>query len=142
MRLDADEGLTRLRAEVHGVLCTLHPERGPAPQPVVYAVADDGHVGVPIDRVKPKSSSRLQREDNLAADPRASLLIEWWDPDDWSALWWVRADLEHVGDPRAALTDALADRLARAVPQYAGKPFDRILVLRIVRISGWSAGTD
>lgn len=142
MRLDADKALGRLRAEVHGVLCTLHPERGPAPQPVVYAVTDDGHVGVPIDRVKPKSSSRLQREDNLAVDPRASLLIELWDPDDWSALWWVRADLEHVVDPPAMLTDDIADRLARTVPQYADKPFDRMLVLRVVRISGWSAGTD
>ena len=139
MRLDDDEALVRLRAEIHGVLCTLHPERGPAPQPVVYAVTDDRHVGVPIDRVKPKSSSRLQREVNLAADRRASLLTELWDAEDWSRLWWVRADLEHLSDPPSSLTDDLADRLASTVPQYADKPFDRILVLRIVTITGWSA---
>ena len=139
MRLNADEARVRLGAHVHGVLCTLHPERGPDPQPVVYAVTDDGHVGVPIDRVKPKASTRLQREDNLEADPRGSLLIEHWDTDDWSRLWWVRAHLLHVQDPPSSLTDDLAERLARTVPQYADRPFHRVLVCRIVAVTGWSA---
>ena len=55
MRLSADEARSRLGDHVHGVFCTLHPERGPDPQPVVYAVSDDGHIGVPIDSVtKPR----------------------------------------------------------------------------------------
>ena len=41
-------------------------------------------------------------KDNLAADPRASLLVEHWDAGDWSRLWWVRADLEHVAEPPPA----------------------------------------
>jgi hypothetical protein len=126
MRLDEEVCRSRLGAHVHGVFCTLHPDRGPDPQPVVYAVTDDGHVGVPIDKVKPKRSSRLQRADNL-------------DADDWSRLWWVRADCEHVPDPPAAVVDELADRLAGTVPQYADKPFHRVLVCRIVRITGWAA---
>ena len=88
MKLPSSNARTRLDAHVHGVLCTLHPVRGPEAQPVVYAMSDDGHVGIPIDRVKPKNSSRLQREDNLAADPRGSLLVEWWETEDWSRLWW------------------------------------------------------
>lgn len=139
MRLSSDEAGRRLAAQVHGVLCTLHAARGPDPQPVVYAVSGDGHVGVPIDKVKPKASSRLRREDNLEADPRGALLVEQWDTDDWSRLWWVRADLEHVPDPSPALLDELADRLAGTVPQYADKPFHRVLVCRIVRVTGWSA---
>lgn len=139
MRLTQDAARSRLADQVHGVLCTLHPRRGPDPQPVVYALSEDGHVGVPIDRVKPKSSTRLQREDNLAADPRGALLVERWDLEDWSRLWWVRADLEHVSDPPPELLDDLAERLARAVPQYADKPFHRILVCRVVRVTGWSA---
>ena len=142
MRLTAEEARARLDAEVHGVLCTLHPERGPDPQPVVYAVSGDGHIGVPIDRVKPKRSSRLQREDNLEADPRASLLIEHWDREDWSRLWWVRARLEHVDEPSETLTDELADRLSRTVPQYADKPFHKVLVCRIVGVTGWAASED
>ena len=76
MRLDPGEARWRLATHVHGVLATLHPERGPDVVPVVYAVTEDGHVGIPVDRVKPKSSSRLQREANLVADPRAALLVE------------------------------------------------------------------
>jgi hypothetical protein len=139
MRMDAAEARARLGAHVHGVLCTLHPERGPDPQPVVYAVGDDDQLGVPIDRVKPKASTRLKREDNLAADPRGTLLIEHWETEDWSRLWWVRADLRHVPDPPTSVTDALADQLARTVPQYADKPFHRILVCRVVAVTGWSA---
>lgn len=139
MRLSADEARALLAAQVHGVLCTLHPERGPDPQPVVYAVTDDGHVGVPIDRVKPKSSTRLQRERNLAADPRGSLLVEHWETEDWSRLWWVRATLLHVADPPDSVTGELAERLGSTVRQYADKPFHRILVCRVVGVTGWSA---
>ena len=139
MRMSPEQARARLDAQTHGVLCTLHPQRGPDPLPVVYAVSEDGHVGVPIDRVKPKTSSRLQREANLADDPRAALLIEHWDADDWSRLWWVRAHLEHVAEPPASLTDELAERLARAVPQYADRPFHRVLVCRITGLTGWAA---
>jgi hypothetical protein len=141
MRLSEETARARLEQHVHGVFATLHPERGPDPQPVVYAI-HDGHVGVPIDRVKPKASSRLQREDNLAADPRGSLLVEHWDAEDWSRLWWVRADTEHVAEPDETLVEALADRLATTVPQYADKPFHRVLVCRVIKVTGWSASAE
>lgn len=139
MRLDSEEAGARLRSRVHGVLCTLHPDRGPDPQPVMYAVSDDGYVGVPIDTIKPKASSRLQREINLEADPRGALLIEHWDADDWTKLWWVRAELEHVPTPPSSLVDDLAARLADTVPQYADRPFHRVFVCRIVNVTGWAA---
>ena len=142
MRMDAEEARARLSAGIHGVLCTMHPQRGPDPQPVVYAVSDDGHLGVAIDQVKPKASTRLKREDNLAADPRGTLLIEHWETEDWSRLWWVRADLRHVPDPPTPVTDDLTDRLAHAVQQYADKPFHRVLVCRIVNVTGWSAAAN
>lgn len=138
MRLAEEEARARLAAHDHGVLCTVHAERGVDAVPVVYAVDDDGFVGVPIDRVKPKASSRLQRERNLEADPRATLLAEHWDRDDWSRLWWVRAELRlRAGD--AGREAGLAARLAERYPQYRDRPFDRVLVLRIAGITGWSA---
>jgi hypothetical protein len=139
MRLDADAALKRLADGVHGVFCTLHHERGPDPVPVVYAVAPGGYVGVPVDTVKPKTSTRLRREDNLDADPRGALLVERWDADDWSKLWWVRADLHHVTDPAKDLLEELGSRLAGTVPQYADRPFDHLIVCRIVSITGWAA---
>ena len=98
MKLPEDEARTRLAAHDHGILCTVHPERGVDAVPVVYAVDDDGYVGVPVDRVKPKASTRLQRERNLETDPRGTLLVEHWDRHDWSQLWWVRAELRWQGD--------------------------------------------
>jgi PPOX class probable F420-dependent enzyme len=134
MRLAEDEARARLATHDHGVLCTVHAERGVDAVPVVYAV-DDDYLGVPVDRVKPKASSRLQRERNLEADPRATLLVEHWDRDDWSQLWWVRAELHFEGDAAPALAALLAERF----DQYRDQPFDRVLLLRIVGITGWAA---
>jgi Pyridoxamine 5'-phosphate oxidase len=137
MRLTTIEARARLAAHDHGVLCTVHAERGVDPVPVVYVVDEDGWVGVPVDRVKPKSASRLQRERNLEADPRAALLVEHWDREDWSRLWWVRAELRWQEDPPAARVANLAARLALAFRQYNDQPFTRVLVLRVVGVGGW-----
>ena len=142
MRLAENEARARLAALDHGILCTVHAERGVDAVPVAYVVDDDGYVGVPVDRVKPKVSSRLQRERNLEADPRATLLVEHWDRGDWSQLWWVRAELRWQGDAAAGRSAALAAGLARCHPQYRDQPFDRVLVLRIVGLVGWAAGTS
>lgn len=138
MELTHDDATARLRAHSHGVLSTRHDRRGVDAVPVVYATDGDGFVGVPIDRVKPKSSGPLQRERNLVSDDRATLLTEHWDPDDWSQLWWVRAELRWVPEP-GTRSSSLADRLARTYPQYRDRPFDRILVFRVVAVTGWAA---
>jgi PPOX class probable F420-dependent enzyme len=139
VRLTEDEARARLAAHDHGVLATLHPARGVDAVPVVYAVDGPGLVGIPVDRVKPKARQRLRREDNLAADPRATLLVEQWDRDDWSRLWWVRAHLRAVADPGEDVVDRLADRLAATFEQYRDRPFDRVVVLEVVGVGGWSA---
>jgi hypothetical protein len=139
MRLTATEARARLAAHDHGVLCTVHAERGVDAVPVVYVVDEGGCAGIPVDRVKPKSSSRLQRERNLEADPRAALLVEHWDRDDWSRLWWVRAELRWQGNAAAARAADLAARLAGAYPQYRDQPFIRVLALRVVAVTGWAA---
>lgn len=138
MKLNNDEARARLVAHDHGVLCTVHPERGVDSVPVVYAVDVEGFVGVPIDTVKPKTSFRLQRERNLEEDPRATLLIERWDRDDWSKLWWVRAELLWQPDADAR-TESLAALLANRYAQYRDRPFAQVLVLRIVGLTGWAA---
>jgi PPOX class probable F420-dependent enzyme len=139
MRLAETEALARLAAHDHGTLCTVHAERGVDAVPVVYAVDDAGFVTVPIDRVKPKATDRLQRERNLEMDPRAVLLVDHWDRDDWSQLWWVRAELrwQPAGNARA---ETLVSQLAERYPQYRqDQTIVRLLHLRIVRVTGWTA---
>lgn len=142
MNLSSEQSHERLAAHDHGVLATLHATRGADLVPVVYTVVDL-HVGVPVDLVKPKASTRLRRERNLEADPRATLLIEHWDREDWSALWWVRAQLRRLADDTAPsasdLVERMADQLAERHVQYREHPFARILVFRIEAVAGWAA---
>ncbi len=95
-------------------------------------------MGVPVDLVKPKDSLRLQRQRNLEADRRATLLLEHWDRDDWTRLWWVRAEMHWVGEDRS-LEETLAVRLADRYPQYRDRPFARVLVFSLDGITGWAA---
>jgi hypothetical protein len=138
VRLAEAAARARLASADHGTLCTIHADRGVDAVPVVYALADD-HVAVPIDRVKPKTGGRLQRERNLVADPRATLLIEHWDRDDWAKLWWVRAELRWQADASGQPTEVLAAQLADRFAQYDEQPFARLLVFEIVAVTGWAA---
>ena len=137
MRLAESDALAHLATHDHGVLSTLHPERGVDSVPVVY-FTDGVSVVIPIDTVKPKSSPVLQRETNLDADPRAVLLIDRWDRDDWSRLWWVRTELRWTG-PSTDLDGPLAGGLVRKYCQYVTAPFHHLLTFRIEAVSGWSA---
>jgi PPOX class probable F420-dependent enzyme len=140
MKLVEERAKARLVDGDHGILCTVHEVRGVDAVPVVFAVDEEDYLAVPIDRVKPKTSSRLQRERNLDVDPRATLLVEHWDRDDWTRLWWVRAELLRVADPEPTRVAQLAARLADRYPQYHDQPFTSVLVLRIVGVTGWAAG--
>ncbi len=138
MSLSQAEALDLLHAHHHGVLGTLHAERAVDLTPIVYAT-DGPFLGSPVDLVKLKSSLRLQRERNLESDARATLLVEHWDRDDWSKLWWVRSELRWVGEDAGPSSDVLADRLAESFVQYRDKPFATLLVFEIIKATGWSA---
>jgi PPOX class probable F420-dependent enzyme len=145
MKLTADDALHRLNTHLHGVLSTLHPTRGVDAVPVVYALSgasEEGvrHLGIPVDLVKPKASTRLRREDNLTTDPRASLLIDHWDEGDWTQLWWVRAELTWDAEPRAELINELTAGLVARYQQYENAPFAKVLVFQVGAVTGWAAG--
>jgi len=137
MKLSAEEARRRAATADHGILATLHPRRGVDAVPAAFVI-DGELVAIPVDHVKPKASTDLQRTRNLGADPRASLLCEHWDPVDWSRLWWVRISLRRSDEPGAILA-GLEAGLRRRYPQYESAPFAGILTFRIVEISGWSA---
>ena len=138
MRLSEDRAFELLRANSHGFMATQHPERGIDVGPTVFAVVGR-HLGSPVDLVKPKASTRLQRERNLEHEPRATLAVERWDRDDWSRLWWVRARLRWTGPGPDERTEPIADRLAELFVQYRDKPFASIHVFEIESVSGWAA---
>jgi Pyridoxamine 5'-phosphate oxidase len=140
VRLSDAEALARAEGADHGVLCTVHARRGVDAVPACFVI-DGDVVAVPIDAVKPKTSASLQRTRNLARDARAALLVERWDPTNWSRLWWVRLSLVQDDEPQAAV-DRLAARLRQKYEQYAEASFEAILTFRVTEVAGWSAAAE
>ena len=132
MRLSRDEAWSLLRGRDHGVLATVHAERGVDAVPVVFAV-DGERILLPVDTVKQKSTSRLQRLANLADDPRCALLADHYD-EDWSKLWWVRVH------GTATVVEGRGEALARFPPYREAGAVVATIVLVPDLVTGWRAG--
>jgi hypothetical protein len=138
MKIGPSQCALLLAGAGHGVLATVHPRRGVDAVPACFVIEGDV-MAVPVDTVKEKVSTDLQRVRNLDADPRASLVCDHWDADDWSRLWWVRATLERA-DVDEESRSLLEGDLRHKYPQYRGAAFAGLLTFRIMEITGWSAG--
>lgn len=138
MRLNPAESARRLAGADHAVLGTLGAVETIHLVPVCFAISANT-VAIPIDRVKPKSGSRLQREDDLDHHPRASLLVEHWDDRHWDRLWWVRADVRRVPlDPTSQVS--LLELLGQKYVQYSSpESISSLIVFEVDRLSGWSS---
>jgi PPOX class probable F420-dependent enzyme len=130
----------RLAAADHAVLCTANPDGLVDAVPICFAINDDVAVTA-VDNVKAKQTTQLTRVTNLARDPKATLLVEHWDPDDWSQLWWVRARVTvrpgHATDP--TLYDECEAALRSKYAPYKDAVFARIIIFDLVQLTGWSA---
>ena len=94
--------------------------------PVVFALHDEV-IYTAVD-AKPKTTHRLRRLANIERNPQVSLLVDHY-AEDWTQLWWVRADgvaaIHHDGDAMHVGTRSAA-REIRSVPiGFAGRPGDR-----------------
>jgi PPOX class probable F420-dependent enzyme len=135
MALPGEQCWDRLRGADHGVLATAHHQRGVDAVPVVFIVDGDCIV-IPIDTVKAKSTTRLRRLENVAADARVVVLAEHYD-DDWTQLWWVRANGRAI---ESALTDAWAVAFAKKYAPYRAEgAIASVLVVTVESITGWTA---
>jgi PPOX class probable F420-dependent enzyme len=106
--------------------------------PITFAL--DGEVIVTAVDHKPKRTTALRRLANIAANPRVSVLADHYE-DDWSKLWWVRADgTARVVEPRApAYQDAVA-RLVERYEEYRERPPEGpAIAITVSRWSGWRA---
>jgi PPOX class probable F420-dependent enzyme len=109
--------------------------------PVVFAMADDGSdlLYTAVDG-KPKSTRRLRRLVHIEANPAVSLLVDHYD-DDWSQLWWVRADgvaAVHHDGPALATGYAL---LRQKYVQYRRVALDGpVITVEVRRWSSWTGG--
>jgi PPOX class probable F420-dependent enzyme len=76
---------------------------------------------------------------NIRDNPHVAALVDHYE-DDWSALWWVRADgRAAVVSDAEAMTRPLR-LLAERYPQYiASPPAGPVIVIQVDRWTGWSA---
>lgn len=132
-----EEARRRVAASHVARLATVGPDGAPHVVPITFAV-DGDRIVTAVD-AKPKRSAALRRIANLRANPRASLLVDHYS-DDWSELWWARADGQaRVVDDGEELDDA-RERLRRRYPQYAATALDGpAIVIKVERWSGWAA---
>ena len=56
--------------------------------PICFVVVDGWLVGA-VDH-KPKRTGQLRRLDDMEHSGRATVLVDHYDDEDWSLLWWVR----------------------------------------------------
>jgi PPOX class probable F420-dependent enzyme len=135
--LDVDDARRRFAAARVARLATVSADGRPHLVPVVFAVEGDT-VLMAVDQ-KPKRHRDLKRLRNMADHPAVSLLVDRYD-DDWSTLWWVRAD-------GAAVVTENEDVLARAraalgarYPQHrADPPEGPAFTVEVTRWTGWAA---
>jgi PPOX class probable F420-dependent enzyme len=113
-------------------LATVDAENTPHLVPVVFA-ADGDVIYTAVDG-KPKSTQRLRRLANIAHQPLVTLLVDHYD-DDWSLLWWVRADgiatIHHDG----VHADTGRQLLRAKYPQYQSVSLDGPVIA--VQVNKW-----
>jgi PPOX class probable F420-dependent enzyme len=107
--------------------------------PVVFAV-DGDTIYTAVDG-KPKSTTRLRRLANIAANPAVCLLADHYE-DDWSRLWWVRADGSAQIHSDGASADRGRELLIAKYPQYQWVSLEGpVIVVTVDRWSDWTGST-
>ena len=118
-------------------LATADVDGQPHLVPICFAFIGDRIVSM-VD-AKPKRTSKLRRLENIRAQPRVSVLVDEYD-EDWTRLWWVRADgAARVVEDGRAHDDAVATLTAK-YPQYEQlPPTGPVVEIVVDRWRGWSA---
>ncbi len=137
MRLEAAEARDRFAGSPVLRLATAGADGRPHVVPCTFAVDGARRIVIGIDN-KPKASTNLRRLRNIRENPRVSLLVDHY-ADDWTRLWWVRAEgtaaVEEAGVEHAEHWDLLRARY----PQYGAVVLrGPMIVVTVERWSGWA----
>ena len=144
MRLPAAQARSRFAAARVARLASVSADGLPHLVPVTFAVVSDQNGGERIVFVvddKPKSTTKLRRLANIAARPAVCLLVDVYDDDDWSRLWWVRADGIATVLPADTRSGSEAvDALAARYPAYVQRrPHGPVVSIAVTGWTGWAA---
>jgi PPOX class probable F420-dependent enzyme len=126
----------RAATAAFAVLATRNARDGIDLVPITFALLA-GPVDVVVSAVdhKPKSTDRLQRLQNIARHPEVTLLFDQ-RSEDWTALWWVRAQGRAVERSPGHRVEALVARYQ----QYRDRPpRGPVIEITVDRWTGWAA---
>lgn len=139
MRLSEAEARGRLAGARVLRLATADAEGAPHLVPATFVLHQDTLVTA-VDH-KPKRHHDLRRLRNIAQNPRVCALVDEY-AEDWTRLWWVRADgRARLLDGEASGSAALLDRLVAKYPQYARRrPEGPVVAITVTRVTGWAYG--
>src|SRR2546430_3390019 len=115
LNLEPAEARRRFAAAPVARLATVSPDGRPHLVPVTFTV--DGDVIYSAVDAKPKTTTRLARLRNIAAEPRVAMLADHYEAD-WDRLWWARAD------GTAAIPAGRAEMAAPPAPLASRHPRD------------------
>ena len=137
MRLDPAEARARFTESAVLRLATVSDDGQPHLVPCTFVVDRSGRVAIGIDN-KPKSSAYLRRLANLSQNPGVSLLVDHY-ADDWTQLWWVRADgtatVERSGPEHGEHWSQLRGKYSQYDDQILDGP---VIVVTIESWTGWA----
>jgi PPOX class probable F420-dependent enzyme len=138
MRLTGERARQLFASQRIARLATADLSGAPHLVPLVFVVVD-GRIYSVID-AKPKSGQPLRRLANIAVNPSVSLLVDVYS-DDWSQLWWARADgaarVLGMDEPESS---APLDKLTERYRQYrVDPPPGPMIAIDVQRWSGWAA---
>lgn len=141
MNVDPAEARRRFADARVARLATADANGKPHVVPVTFAV-DGDHLFIAIDS-KPKRSMDLKRLRNIGDNPNVTLLADEYN-DDWSQLWWVRADgSARILSAGSDETNEPIRLLQRRYPQYVDdRPRGPVIQVTVTRWSGWTFSDD
>lgn len=121
-------------------LASIGPTGRPHLVPITF-VLDGDRIYFAVDS-KPKRTTDLQRLRNIAANPSVAVLADHYD-EDWTSLWWVRADGEARVLAAGTEADRAVDLLGERYAQYRqARPSGPVVAISIHTMSGWAAANN
>lgn len=136
MKLSPLDARDRFATSPVARLATADAQGVPHAVPITFVALDDV-LYFAVDH-KPKSTRDLRRLHNIRENPAVTVLVDHYD-EDWSALWWSRADGRGVvleaGQERDRAVELLRDKYE---PYQDSPPEGPVVAVRVDRWSGWS----
>jgi PPOX class probable F420-dependent enzyme len=140
--MEIDDARRRFSEARVARLATVEGRKQPHLVPVTFALGsgpEGDAICFAIDS-KPKSTRQLQRLFNISENSRVSLLVDFYDDEDWTRLWWVRADGSARILEDGGIFDVAIGGLRAKYPQYEQEPpAGPVVVVEVKQWRGWSA---